>query len=281
MKACLISNPASGSFSQAAIDRILASLSAHGVACTVLLTSRADEATHLAADNYKHCDLTIACGGDGTINEVVNGLPEGALLAVIPMGSVNVLAKELGLSTIEQAIDAIVRGQRRPMSLGLLEIGETRRRFFLMAGVGADGKAVENLQLAEKKELGSLAYVKSALRQLWNWDSGLARAQVDDRSFSFHTMMVCNASHYGGSFIMAHNTSIFKPEFEVVYTDRGSRPVFLDMCARLILSKPQKCRLPGSSVQIEGHKAIQVDGEFIGYSPARIRILPDFLHIVC
>lgn len=281
MNACLISNPASGSYSQNAVDRVLADLAARGIACSLLHTRQPGDATRLAAENHRLYDLVIACGGDGTINEVVNGLPENGLLAVIPMGSVNVLARELGLDSMEKAVAAIARGRTRSMSLGLLEAQAMQRRFFLMAGVGVDGQAVEKLQLDEKRELGSLAYVKSALRQLWNWDRSLALALTDSRRISFHTMMVCNASRYGGSFILAHNTSIFSPDLEMVYTDRGSRPAFLALCFRILFSRPQKCRLTGQSVHIEGHKAIQVDGDFVGYAPATIRILPDFLRIVC
>ncbi len=281
MKACLICNPASGSYHQEAVDGLLLNLSSNGVPCTVVNTSQAGDGKRLAEQNCGDYDIVIACGGDGTINEVINGLPRGAVLGIIPMGSANVLAHELGTISIEQACAAIVRGQTRPMSLGLLDVNGEKTRFSLMAGFGADGLAVENLQLAEKKEMGIWAYIVSALRQLWNWESSLAEAQTESSKATFHTMMVCNASHYGGHFTIAHNTSIYIPHFEVVYTKKGSRLEFLGMCMRLIMSWRQKCYFITNQIEITGRKAIQADGEFIGYSPARVQLLPDFLQIIC
>src|SRR5919199_2741355 len=96
MEAVIIGNPNSGSAGdEGYLERFAESLRAGGLGVEVLNTERPNHATELAAAAGDR--LVVAAGGDGTINEVINGLGEGATLGILPLGTANVLARELGL----------------------------------------------------------------------------------------------------------------------------------------------------------------------------------------
>src|SRR6185369_13111396 len=118
--------------------------------------------------------LVIVAGGDGTFNAVVNGLnPGSATLAVLPFGTSNVLAAEIGIRSIEDGLKRIEAGATRSLSLGVLELEGRSHRFVLMAGIGLDGAVVRDVWPLAKRLLRQGAYAPSALKSTLAWDSTL------------------------------------------------------------------------------------------------------------
>ncbi|MGE5415451.1 MAG: diacylglycerol/lipid kinase family protein [Acidobacteriota bacterium] len=284
MDAVLITNPASGSYNKKKIEEILARLRSGGVNVEFCETQYRGMGTEIAHNTCLNSPRTtiIACGGDGTINEALNGLIQGATMGIIPMGSANVLAKEVGVRTIDKAVEAIVRGGSRKMSIGLLQReGQADQRFMLMAGIGADGHVTKDVDLQEKKAIGNGAYVLTALRTFIKWDHDLVDLLVDGLPLRCHTAVVCNASKYGGSFVLAPGASIFEPEFKVVYSLTGGRWATLGIFLGAVAGFKTKNILTAREVEVIGRKPVQIDGDFFDFSPMKISILPDFCNIVC
>jgi YegS/Rv2252/BmrU family lipid kinase len=148
--------------------------------------------------------LVVVCGGDGTLNEAVNGLAGSQTpLAVIPAGTANVWAKEVGIPRQPiAALEAAVRGQARRMDLGRASpsSGKGGRYFFLMAGVGLDGRIAASLPLNVKQYLGATAYAITAASQSLRYRGRRVKLIADDEPLetSLLMMVVGNTRNYAG-----------------------------------------------------------------------------------
>jgi len=142
--------------------------------------------------------LVVACGGDGTINEVVNGLiGSETALAVIPGGTANVWAKEVGIPRDPLKAIAIAHwGESRRIDLG--RAGE--RHFLLMAGLGFDGHVIQCLSPAAKERWGALAYVLTGLREGLRYRGQEAHIALEGEALTVDLlfMVVGNTRNYGG-----------------------------------------------------------------------------------
>ena len=163
--AFLIYNPLAGGLSgkrASRLDQVLDHLRQDGHSVTALPTSHAGHAGELAAGSVSRgADLVIVAGGDGTINEAVNGMVGAPVpLAVLPAGTANVLATEIGLGP------GMLRAARqlkflRPVRIaaGCLTCASRKpRHFLMMAGFGLDAGIVAAVQPGNKKRLGKIAY---------------------------------------------------------------------------------------------------------------------------
>lgn len=180
--ATVINNPnARNALARAAIDAAARPLTARGWDVTIEETAAAGDATRIAAGaRARGVGVVVACGGDGTLNEVLNGLaaaPEAAdalprpAVALIPAGTANVWSHEAGIPGDPTAALALLEdGVRRPFDLGIATIGDEPRRFALMCGVGLDAavtRAVEDAPTI-KRRLGRLAFAWPSLRAIFS-----------------------------------------------------------------------------------------------------------------
>src|SRR5258706_4448099 len=173
-RAILISNPKTGRYAArrpAELGALSEYLRAHDVVVEQLATKRPGDATRIAAraagDGYNE---VIVSGGDGTINEALQGLiGTDARLAILPRGTGNVLARELKLPlNAKGAMEVIARGRTRKLHLGCAidEPTGAKRYFFLMAGIGLDAEVVSRVRPELKKRIGQAAFWYSGLGQL-------------------------------------------------------------------------------------------------------------------
>jgi len=283
----VIVNPTSGSFSQHRLDQVMTSLRQGGLNPELLLTGKAEDATLFAARICAEAvdPLVLVAGGDGTINGVLNGLEPGtATLGVIPLGTSNVLARELKIASLEDALARVARGDACPISVGELECSGEKRRFLLMAGVGVDGEVVRGVRLGEKRLVGKGAYLLSALRVVAGWDRGDLQVTGGGRSVTCHSVIVCNAAKYGGDFLLAPEGDLFSPGFQVLCI-KGGRRTYLKLALLLGLKRPVAHRsllsFPAAQLEITGDKPVQLDGDYFGVAPIRLRSLPDFVRLIC
>jgi len=283
----LIVNPTSGSFSPSRLEQVLTSLRQGGLDPELLQTGSAGDAALFAARVCAESSdpLVLVAGGDGTVNGVLNGLaPGAATLGVLPLGTSNVLARELKIGSLDDALARVTRGTSRPVSVGELECAGQKRRFLLMAGVGVDGAVVRAVRLDEKRALGKGAYLLSALRLLANWDRGELRVTGGGRSLSCHSVIVCNAARYGGNFLLAPQGDLFSPGFQVLCIS-GGRLTYLGLALLLGLNRAASSRsvqsFRATELEVSGEKAVQLDGDYFGSGPLLLRSLPDFLRLIC
>ena len=174
MRCALIYNPAAGRRREgriAEIDRAVARLRSLGHEALAIAPTEPRSAADQTRDAVRNgVEVVFACGGDGTVHEVLQGLvTDGrnprAALGIVPLGSANALARHLRIPLdAERAVEEQISGERKTISVGRLEIGERVQHFAAMAGAGPDGALAYELHSAGKSRLGRLAYALHAAR---------------------------------------------------------------------------------------------------------------------
>jgi diacylglycerol kinase (ATP) len=283
----LIINPVSGGYSEPRLAQVTAALETGGLAPELLLTKNANDAELFSRRICQEQEepFLIAAGGDGTVNGVINGLAaEKATLAVLPLGTANVLAKELGIVSLADAVARIVAGATRPLTVGLLEAGGVRRRFLLMAGIGVDGSIVRGVREREKRAVGKGAYLLSAARLLCNWERERLEVTAGGRRIECHSVVVCNAARYGGGFILAPGADLFTPEFQVACITADTRSAYLRLFLAVISGRVREnrdiVRFGAGELLVSGKKAVQADGDYCCDAPVRITASRGFARLV-
>lgn len=287
MKTYLFVNPASGSHSARRLDSVLEHLNAIGLPPEVFRV-RTPAEVHSCCATFNHESeprLVVVAAGDGTFNAVVNELKPGtATLAVLPFGTSNVLAAELGIRSIEDGLARIAAGATRSLSVGVIELTDAVHRFVLMAGIGLDGAVVRDVRPTTKRFLRQGAYGVSALGQALTWDSSTVKIVTADTTITCHSAIICNASRYGGNFVLAPECSPFSSGLTVICIRGNLRRSYLrsayDLFTGNAHSSQELFRLSAAELTIEGGKPIQIDGDFIGYGPARINKINDFAKMI-
>jgi diacylglycerol kinase (ATP) len=213
----IIANPAARGSSRGKIERASRCLLDRGFRTEILRTEKRGDAETLARLAAAQLPYSVmAAGGDGTINEVINGLAlTDVPLSILPMGTTNVLARELGIDTDAEAAAATAATARpRPVSLGRIESGGTvgARFFCLMAGVGFDGKTVHDMNKTVKKVSGKAAYILSGIRNLIHYSPGELSVVADTEEYACRAVIVGKASRYGGDFKVTPDADLSAPQ---------------------------------------------------------------------
>lgn len=213
----IIHNPTSGLRNKSRFSKALLLLAETKCEVEILKTSGPGHATLLTQELISRNDpdlVLVAAGGDGTVSEILNGLTGGALpLGVIPLGTANVLARELGIGvSIDKAVDALVQADPVPAYTAVAN----DKRFLLMLGAGYDSLAVAALRSDQKKRYGAIAYVISAVRAMSGFRDMKLDIKVNGAHYSAGTVVISKAKYYGGPFIMAPDGGLDKPRLDVL-----------------------------------------------------------------
>ena len=236
-------------------------------------------------------DLVLAAGGDGTINEVAEGLVHTEVpLGILPAGTANVLASEMKIGSRMERAAAQLGGwipRRVPVGHVTCQGGKVERHFLLMAGIGLDAHIVYRVSGPLKAATGKLAYWVAGWSLLGR---RLAEFHVElngaDRKCSF--ALVSKVRNYGGDFEIARNVSLFDDRFEVVLFEGPSTLRYVKYFGGLMLNR--LAGMKGVTVARaqclrvlapeDERVYLQIDGEFTGHLPADIRIVPDALTLL-
>lgn len=281
----LIHNPAAGARRRARFDRIVAALRARGCALTLAETNAAGHAEAIArAAAPGEFDVVAACGGDGTVNEVINGLEGKDLaLAVIPLGTANVLAQEIGLPRDpEKLAAALAEGPVRSVRVGRAN----GRRFTMMAGVGFDAMVVNGVSLKLKRWFGPLAYLWETLRQAARYGFQPHEVMIDGVAYSPVSLVACKGRRYGGPFVAAPDASLGEDKFHVVLMNgRGWLSVLgygLALAFGRLAARRDVQLIAGREVIVKGMRGtpVQADGDIVAALPLRIALDPDPVRLV-
>ncbi len=284
----VIYNPAAGQWRKRRLQTTLAALKGLGCAVHLFATQKAGDAqTRAATLTSEDCDVVVAAGGDGTINEVANGLANAPglvpPLAIIPLGTANVLAQEIGLRGNPRAVARAIAGRARMT----VHLGEANGRYFvMMAGVGFDAHVVANVDLALKRRTGKIAYVVETLVQGLRYGFPSCRVTVDGKTHDACSVVVCNGKHYGGPFVAAPKASLAEPAFEVCLLEKGGYRHVLRYGAALVMGRlsalPDVKILTGRTLRIEGETGLPVqgDGDIIATLPVEIKVAERTLELV-
>ena len=254
------------------------------------LTSGPGDAAELAARAVREgsSDVIVA-GGDGTINEAIQGLAgTSRRLGIIPRGTANVLARELGLPLDEeQAVAVIARGKSRKIYLGLMtdETTNESRYFVLMAGIGLDASVVGRVQPSLKKRIGKGAFWISGLSHLATWNPQPFTLEINGDQYKATFAAIGKAARYGGDLAITPGARLDQPDFEVCIIQTTSRVRYLRLLSYAMRNgmprdKPEVRFVNAVSVKAYGDAQVQIDGELIGALPMRFGIAPHSLEVI-
>jgi diacylglycerol kinase family enzyme len=239
----------------------------------------------------------IACGGDGTLNEIVNGLAtqqngHRVPLALLPGGTANILAKELGLPwDIPRAAERLVHGEVKEIALGLatpLEQPEKKRYFLSVAGAGPDGIMVYSLDLDLKAKIGILAYWWQGVRAVLRYKFPRFRILTGDQQFDASLAVVGRTKNYGGPFKITTRANLYEDKFEVMAVTTQSGLRYLSYLPALWLGGLHKTRgvffwmadkLVCEPLDKNPVHA-QIDGEPLARLPVEFKIVPCALKLL-
>lgn len=307
MRAVVIFNPLAGGGGVATVAAAVEQgLIKRGFEVELRATRRPNDAAEISEQLANTADVIVAVGGDGTVNEVANGMARAgnalasipssgasetdtgreAVLGIVPAGTVNVLALELKLPfQIERACDTIAAGNTISLDLGRAN----DRRFVLMMGAGIDALTVRNIDLRAKKRYKSLAFVSTGLK------TGLAEpppaflVRAGDGEWMATFFLASNSRYYGGRFGLTPNANLADGELDLVVftgTTRSSLAVFwLGVPSGLHLRNPHATYLRGQHVELAPLSDrdviwFQTDGELAGKLPVTVEIDKHALNVL-
>jgi diacylglycerol kinase (ATP) len=301
--ALLIYNPTSGGRRGrrfAEIEKAVRILGDESIKVELAPTSAPNHAQEIAAQAVEHQrELVIACGGDGTVNEIINGLAGSRVpMALLPAGTANILAKELRIPwDIPHAARLIPDGVVRRIALGVANhvnggastfVPPGGRYFLSVGGAGPDGAIVNAVDPTLKKKTGVLAYWAEGMRQLVQYDFPEMIVHSGGQQRRASIIVIGRTVNYGGPFKITTGANLFDNEFEMLTNSTRSRFRYAACLPALWLGKLRS--MDGIDTWKDAEvvcepatdKTVfaQVDGEPIGRLPLSFRVVPDALSIV-
>ncbi len=293
-KICVIFNPAARGNKARHFRDHLATLSSQ---CALKPTYAPGAGRNLAAEAVREgFDLIVAAGGDGTMNEVLNGMADepGGLdrvrLGVLPLGTVNVLATELKLPTrFTAAWEVIRRGQDTTIDLGEVEFavnGQNQRRLFaLLAGAGLDSRAIELVDWQHKQTIGRLAYLVAGLKALRGPNPQIV-VSSNVESLGGELVLIGNGQLYGGKFRLFPEANMRDGLLEVTVFPHANWKTIArtgwGLLSNRLYSPGGALHLKADSLTLSCGLPVpwQVDGENVGPLPARFSVRRQALRVI-
>jgi diacylglycerol kinase (ATP) len=299
------------------VEAALATLRAAGVEATLTVTTSSDDAGEQARRAVAAgCDTILACGGDGTIHDVLQGVAGSqAALGVLPMGTANALAHDLGLPLDPvTAAKVLLHAQPKRIALGRVEFesmagGRITRYFTVAVGVGVDAHLFYKLNSATKQRLGMAAYYAKAW-QLWFTHrmqpftvSSAAIPDAAEASILATEMLAVRIRNFGGMLReLAPGASLDRDDLRLLVCRTSSRLSYLSYVTGIFLGTHWQVRgvdlVHAPSVRCDyviastaggsnngtsapsGKVYVEADGELLGTLPAAITMVPNALTVL-
>ncbi|MCW3473349.1 diacylglycerol/lipid kinase family protein [Limobrevibacterium gyesilva] len=284
----IVFNPAAGRRRAQLLWHVLDVMAANGVGFEIEETRRPGHATEIARQAARAgITLVVAAGGDGTIAEVANGLSGSPCrLGIIPLGTANVLAHELGLPFAPRAVAAsLAFGRTRAVWPGIA-CGESGTRLFVqMLGAGFDAQVVHGLSKRLKRTIGRGAYVAQTLRELARYGFPPIRLRLDGAETETGSVIVTKGHLYAGCYTLAPGATPTDKGFTVALFDRGGPMAALLYGAALplnLLPRMSGLRLlRADRIDILSSQVpAQADGDPAGETPLSISDAPAPMNVV-
>jgi len=262
----VIHNSLAGVTRRRMVERTCEALAARGALVTLQHASSLAEDEQLAreAASAGQVDAVVAAGGDSTVRGVAAGVAGTPVpLGIIPAGTGNVLAEEIGLKRDpEAAAQCLAHGDVRDVTGGALN-GVT---FYEMAGIGYDARVLERLRIGLKQRVGKAAYAWPVLAELVRPQPRFT-ITLDGRQMACTWAILAKASHYAGGFVLSHERALTDPGFLAVIVNAASRGALLGVLTALAANRigahPPVKLVPCATARIAGGAAlaVQIDGE--------------------
>jgi diacylglycerol kinase (ATP) len=290
VKPYIIVNPTAGSVTS--LDALLTQLQRLNPAKVRVTGAVGDAKKFARAAIRNRCAYIVAAGGDGTLNEVVNGIArraKGICVGVIPLGTGNDFARALGLpATLEDNIDILLSQKTR--SIDLVRVKSDRTRFFVNVSAGGfSGLVDEKLTPEIKHAWGPLAYVRCAAAALPNLHAYRTQVVFDEGeslSVDLYNVVIGNGRFVAGGLPIAPDADLGDGLLDVILIPRRSVPEMALLAAEIVLGK----HLSSNAIIFRRAKTVavrsrpgmwfNVDGESVGNAPAVFQIMPRAINFV-
>jgi len=278
---CIIFNPAAkGERARKSIPLIRESFPS----ANFLETEYAGHATELASEAAKEYRKVVAAGGDGTVNEVANGLAHtDAILGVLPVGTVNVFAMELGIPLqLEKSIQVIKNGRERQ-----IDLAKANDRYFVqLAGVGLDAETVRLTDSESKKALGPLSYLMTLTQVAGRSAPSLQIRNGHSEPLNGSFILVGNGRHYGGPFNFFPEAQLDDGQLDVCIFHKLSHFDLLRYFRGILVNGAHTkftdvTYFKTDHVDVSAPLAVpfEVDGECHGNCPVTFSVAPKALYV--
>lgn len=231
-------------------------------------------------------DLVIVAGGDGSINEVINGLVNSSVaLGVIPLGTVNIYAIQTKIPLeIKAACQVIATGLPTKIDLGKLN----DHYFVCMAGIGFDANVIKKADSWLKKYISVLAYVLIGIRETFTYKFPPIHIQIDHQKKSIQAVqvIVSNSNYYGGELVIAKNAKMSDGLLDACIikklTLKRAIISLLQMKQNQLETSDYIDQIQCKTIRIlnRGKHPMHIDAEYIGQSPATIKVMINALTII-
>lgn len=282
-----IANPASGTGkTDAQVLRLIKRLNKRGHRVELFFTSRSGDARRRAQLVDSTVDAVIVSGGDGTVNDVVNGLTDLSIAPVLhlPTGTANMLAHDLGIpKDLDALVDLLESGSTRQVDVGSV----ADHKFLLLATAGIDAAVVREMERYRTDGLGFANYLVPVINTLLKHESMHFTVKVDDdETLHGEHVMVLKSRNYGRYFSFTKNARLDAGYFEVVvFSNTTIAAIAQAIMAGLVgaLSYlPDVVRRTCTRVRVEAAEPapVEVDGDYIGLTPVDIEMLPTAVRMI-
>ena len=286
-RALVIFNPVAGNRGRLLLDAVLEQLQALGWRTTLIETKHAGHAEQIAStlneETYNDSAVLVVAGGDGTLNEVINGLAGiGRLdipVGLIPVGTVNLFAKEIQLSRDPNLLAQMISdGHLQTIVLGQIVARRQTRLFLITAGVGFDARSVSRVSHRLKRFDGKLAYIVAGIEEYLFGRRTSYQVTVDGEEVEARSILFANGKYYAGGMVWAPEADVEHPALEVgtfAGTGRLRVPTYLVALMAGRLSRLHDVFIRSArEVNLAGplNEPVQADGDIVAFLPVNISI---------
>ena len=316
-RATIIYNPMSGRAGRRSenVAQMIDLLGRRGIDVDAQATAGPEDANRLAREATKAgVDIVVSYGGDGTINEVIQGMANSeTALAVWAGGTSNVVARDLEIPfDLPGLADLIAAGKMKRIALGLAKFAgaaaqrsrgagvnsppllrssaplpfSSQRYFVMMAGIGLDASIARGVNQNLKRRTGEFAFWLSGIKHFFQWRGEPFRIEVDGHCYESTFALIGNGKGYGGGMMITPGAKLEEPWFEVfIMAPMSNNFAYLPALRACMQGKPQ---VAGATLikgkHIEANSAqepwVEADGEIIGPLPMTFDVVPDALSII-
>ncbi len=287
-KIILIANPAAGSERRDKIDKVVKILGERSPLKIFLTGKKGDAEESARSLNVNDADIVVVAGGDGTINEVINGLLGNPAIripvGIIPLGISNVLAHELGIPAgIEESCDIIFNGITRKINLGIVN----GRYFSLMVGVGFDAAVVHALNPRFKAIFGKLAYILTGFRILpWYIPEEITVKTDTAEIIGGYHVIISNSRLYGGNFMVTPEAGVNKTGLDICLFQGRKRIDILRYVIGIVTNRHLRFKdtvyrkVGAVTITSNGNIISQLDGDAFSGVPLKIISCKDAIEFI-
>lgn len=290
MKTCVILNPGAGSAENT--EALLAKLQRIG-SCEIQTTAQSGDAQKFARRAVTDgCELILSAGGDGTLNEIVNGIAEQnsqCRVGIVPLGTGNDFARSIGVTaTVDEALEIIARGHTK--AIDLVRVTSDKVRYFANVSAGGfSGVVDEKLTSEIKKTWGPLAYLRgaaAALPELRAYKTTIVFDDAETMAINLYNVIIANGRYVAGGIPVAPEAIINDGIVDVFLIPERPKAELTVLVAQILLGKHigKDAMIYRRAAKVAVHSKpgmwFNVDGELVGNEPALFEVMPGAMQFI-